>query len=136
MFVNAHTSSSHALWRALNIGDGNPYIDWDVFVMISAPACRACEMVIVCANAIDDAGRNYQQTMHATCIYIDARCFHMANVQSSLLDIPAIVIHGNALSVDSIGNLVSRWLTSLTVGARSCGSSGSVKQRNPYAEVR
>ena len=64
-------------------------------------------MVIACADALHDAGRNYQQTMHATCIDIDPRCVHMAYVQLSLLNIPAIVVHGNALSVESWAN----WFT-------------------------
>lgn len=89
------------LMAAINIGDGNPYVDRDSFVTISEPACGAGGMVIACADALHDAGRNYQQTMHATCIDIDPRCVHMAYVQLSLLNIPAIVVHGNALSVEA-----------------------------------
>jgi N-6 DNA Methylase len=89
------------LMASINIGDGNPYIDRDGFVTISEPACGAAGMVIACADALNDAGRNYQQTMHATCIDIDPRCVHMAYVQLSLLNIPAIVVHGNALSVEA-----------------------------------
>lgn len=85
----------------MNIGDGNPFIDRDGFVTISEPACGAGGMVIACADALHDAGQNYQQTMHATCIDIDPRCVHMAYVQLSLLNIPAIVVHGNALSVEA-----------------------------------
>lgn len=89
------------LMASINVGDGNPYVDRDGFVTISEPACGTAGMVIACADALHDAGRNYQQTMHATCIDIDSRCVHMAYVQLSLLNIPAIVIHGNALSVET-----------------------------------
>lgn len=89
------------LMASINIGDGNPYVDRDGFVTISEPTCGAGGMVIACADALYDAGRNYQQTMHATCIDIDPRCVHMAYVQLSLLNIPAIVVHGNALSVEA-----------------------------------
>ncbi|MEN7527638.1 MULTISPECIES: N-6 DNA methylase [unclassified Cupriavidus] len=95
------------LMASINIGDGNPYVDRDGFVTISEPACGAGGMVIACADALHDAGRNYQQTMHATCIDIDPRCVHMAYVQLSLLNIPAIVVHGNALSVEAWGT----WFT-------------------------
>ncbi|MWL91402.1 N-6 DNA methylase [Cupriavidus sp. SW-Y-13] len=95
------------LMASINIGDGNPYIDRDGFVTISEPACGAAGMVIACADALNDAGRDYQQTMHATCIDIDPRCVHMAYVQLSLLHIPAIVVHGNALSVEAWGT----WFT-------------------------
>ncbi|RZT29101.1 N-6 DNA methylase [Cupriavidus agavae] len=95
------------LMASINNGDGNPYIDRDGFVSISEPACGAAGMVIACADALHDAGRNYQQSMHATCIDIDPRCVHMAYVQLSLLHIPAIVVHGNALSVEAWGT----WFT-------------------------
>lgn len=97
---------SHMMAR-MNVGDGSPYVDRDGFVTIEEPACGAGGMVIACANALHDAGRNYQQTMHATCIDIDARCVHMAYLQLSLLHIPAIVVHGNALAVESWAN----WFT-------------------------
>jgi hypothetical protein len=45
--------------------------------------------------------------MHATCIDIDATAAHMAYVQLSLLHIPAIVVHGNTLSMEQWGY----WLT-------------------------
>lgn len=89
------------LMAGINLRDGNPYVDRDGFVTIEEPACGAGGMVIACADALHDAGRNYQQAMHATCIDIDARCVHMTYLQLSLLHIPAIVIHGNALSVES-----------------------------------
>lgn len=92
---------------SINVGDGNPYVDRDGFVTISEPACGAGGMVIACADALHDAGRNYQQSMHATCIDIDQRCVHMTYVQLSLLNIPAIVVHGNALSVEAWGT----WFT-------------------------
>ena len=64
-------------------------------------------MVIATAEAFRDEGINYQQAMHATCIDIDATAVHMAYVQLTLLHIPAIVIHGNALSLEQWGY----WLT-------------------------
>jgi hypothetical protein len=64
-------------------------------------------MVIATAEALCDEGINYQQAMHATCIDIDATAVHMAYIQLSLLHISAIVIHGNALSLEQWGY----WLT-------------------------
>jgi hypothetical protein len=60
-------------------------------------------MVIAAAESLNEAGLNYQQAMHATCIDIDPCCVHMAYVQFSLLHIPAIVVHGNALSMQVWG---------------------------------
>ena len=64
-------------------------------------------MVIATAAAFAEEGINYQQAMHTTCIDIDATAVHMAYVQLSLLHIPAIVMHGNALSMEQWGY----WLT-------------------------
>ncbi|CAG9255109.1 hypothetical protein PUN4_230105 [Paraburkholderia unamae] len=64
-------------------------------------------MVIATAEAFHDAGLNYQQAMHATCIDIDPCCVHMAYLQLSLLHIPAIIVHGNALTQEVWGH----WFT-------------------------
>ncbi|NKG07684.1 SAM-dependent methyltransferase (plasmid) [Ralstonia solanacearum] len=70
------------------------------FITLMEPAAGAGGMVIASASALLDQGINYQQTMHATLIDIDAMACHMAYVQLSLLHVPAIVIHGNALVPD------------------------------------
>ncbi len=67
------------------------------FITLMEPAAGAGGMVIAAASALLDEGINYQQTMHATLIDIDPTSCHMAYVQMSLLHVPAIVIHGNAL---------------------------------------
>ena len=77
------------------------------FVRVMEPAAGAGGMVIATAEAFRDEGINYQQAMHAICIDIDATAVHMAYVQLSLLHIPAIIIHGNALSLEQWGY----WLT-------------------------
>ena len=77
------------------------------FVRVMEPAAGAGGMVIATAQALRDEGINYQQAMHATCIDIDATAVHMAYVQLTLLHIPAIVVHGNALSLEQWGY----WLT-------------------------
>ncbi|SEP43911.1 N-6 DNA methylase [Nitrosovibrio sp. Nv6] len=77
------------------------------YVSVMEPAVGAGGMVIATAEAFRDAGVNYQQAMHATCIDIDATAVHMAYVQLSLLHVPAIIVHGNALSNEQWGY----WLT-------------------------
>ncbi|MEM5432344.1 putative Type I restriction-modification system methyltransferase subunit (plasmid) [Cupriavidus taiwanensis] len=116
------------LMAGINVRDGNPYVDRDGFVTIEEPACGAGGMVIACADALHDAGRNYQQTMHATCIDIDARCVHMTYLQLSLLHIPAIVIHGNALSVEAW----SSWFTP----AHILGGWGAKLRRKRASQAR
>jgi hypothetical protein len=95
-------SVSH-LMAMMTVGDGGEEVREGGFMRLQEPACGAGGMVIAAAHALMDAGRNYQQTLHATCIDIDPCCVHMAYVQMSLLHIPAIVVHGNALSQDVWG---------------------------------
>jgi len=78
------------------------------FLSLMEPAAGAGGMVIAAASALLDDGINYQQTMHATLIDIDATACHMAYVQLSLLHVPAIVIHGNALAPDAVWD---HWVT-------------------------
>ncbi|MFL9988489.1 N-6 DNA methylase [Paraburkholderia sediminicola] len=73
------------------------------FVTLQEPACGSAGMVVATAQAMHQVGLNYPETLHATCVDIDPRCVHMAYVQLSLLGIPAIVVHGNALSLEVWG---------------------------------
>ena len=60
------------------------------FLDVLEPASGAGGMVIAMADALQQAGLNYQGAMHATCIDIDLCCVHMTYLQASLLHIPAV----------------------------------------------
>jgi hypothetical protein len=77
------------------------------FVTAQEPAVGSGAMVIALAQAMHEAGVNYQQHLHVTAIDIDVKCVHMAYVQFTLLHIPAIIVHGNTLSLEEY----SRWYT-------------------------
>lgn len=91
------------LMAVMTIGDSGEAVKRHGFMRLQEPACGAGGMVIAAAESLNDAGLNYQQAMHATCIDIDPCCVHMAYVQLSLLHIPAVVVHGNALSMQIWG---------------------------------
>jgi hypothetical protein len=57
-------------------------------------------MVLALAEAMKDAGHNYQQFLHVTAIDIDRRAVHMAYIQFALLHIPAVILEGNTLSLE------------------------------------
>ncbi|WP_406625385.1 N-6 DNA methylase [Acidovorax sp. SDU_ACID1] len=103
VFTPYHVSRMMAM---LLIGDGAQAREKG-FIDVMEPACGAGGMVIAMADALRQAGLNYQNAMHASCIDIDARCVHMTYLQASLLHIPATVLHGNSLS----GEVWSRWYT-------------------------
>lgn len=77
------------------------------FVTAQEPAVGSGSMVIALAQAIRDAGVNYQEHLHVTAIDVDLKCAHMAYLQFSLLHIPAVVIHGNTLALEEY----SHWYT-------------------------
>ena len=51
------------------------------FITLMEPAAGAGGMVIAAASALLDEGINYQQTLHATLVDIDAAACHMAYTQ-------------------------------------------------------
>lgn len=77
------------------------------YITLQEPACGAGGMVIAAIHALADSGINYQQAMHVTAIDVDRRCAHMTYVQLALLHVPAIVIQGNALSLE----VLETWYT-------------------------
>ncbi len=77
------------------------------FLTAQEPAAGSGAMVIALAQEMRDAGINYQQHLHVTAVDVDPKCVHMAYLQFSLLHIPAVVVHGNSLSLEEYG----QWYT-------------------------
>jgi hypothetical protein len=77
------------------------------FVTVSDPCIGGGAMVIAAAHVMLDAGINYQQHMHAVAVDVDIVSVHMAYIQLSLLHIPAVIYHGNSLSME----IWSEWHT-------------------------
>ncbi len=74
------------------------------FVSAMEPAAGSGAMVIALAQEMRDAGINYQRHLHITAVDVDPKCVHMAYLQFALLHIPAIIIHGNSLSLEEYGH--------------------------------
>ena len=77
------------------------------FICAAEPAAGSGAMVIALADAMGKMGINYQQHLHVTTTDIDIKCVHMAYTQLSLLHIPAVIVHGNSLSLEEH----SHWYT-------------------------
>ncbi|MCY1740975.1 N-6 DNA methylase [Ensifer sp. SL37] len=69
------------------------------FIVAQEPAVGAGAMIIALAEAMKEAGHNYQQCLHVTAVDIDRRAVHMAYIQFSLMHIPAVVIEGDSLAM-------------------------------------
>ncbi len=77
------------------------------FVTVNDPCSGGGAMLIGMAQAMQDAGINYQQHMYVYAQDLDIKAVHMAYIQLSLLHVPAVVIHGNTL----LNEERSRWYT-------------------------
>ena len=77
------------------------------FVTVCDPCIGGGALVIAAAHAMQDTGINYQQHMHAVAVDVDIVSVHMAYIQLSLLHIPAVIYHGNSLSM----KMWSQWRT-------------------------
>ena len=77
------------------------------YINIQEPACGSGIMIMGVCAALMQKGHNYNNEIFVEATDTDIRCVHMAYVQLSLYGIPAIVIHGNSLSLEAW----SRWYT-------------------------
>lgn len=71
------------------------------FVTMSEPACGGGAMIIAMAEEMAGLQLNPQQHLHVTAIDLDLKAVHMAYLQLSLLHIPAAIVYGNALTVET-----------------------------------
>ena len=66
-------------------------------ITTNEPTCGAGGNIIALAEAMRDAGINYQHNLFAVCQDIDVKAVYMAFVQMSLYGIPAIVYQSDTL---------------------------------------
>lgn len=98
------------------------------FMIAQEPAVGSGAMIIALAEAILEAGFNYQQLLHVTAVEIDARAVHMAYIQFSLLHIPATVIVGDSLAMrfredwHTMAHVMGGWSAKLGKGWESAGA--------------
>jgi type I restriction-modification system DNA methylase subunit len=125
------TPYSVALAKAMMVvGDADSLraeIEARGFVRAMEPAVGGGALVIATADAMKRLGINYQQHLHCTCIDIDLKAVCMAYIQLSLLHVPAVVIHGNALSNERW----STWCTPAHVLGRWAAKLGRDRQDVP-----
>lgn len=91
----------------MTMGDVAPIVEREGFFTLNEPAAGAGAMVIACAEALCEQKVNYQRCMHVTAQDIDATAVHMCYIQLALLHVPAIVVHGNSLSLEEWAHWVT-----------------------------
>lgn len=83
------------------------FTDKEKPVTINEPACGSGTMIIGAIWAMQRQNFDYQHKAFFVAQDIDIRCVWMAYIQLSLYRIPAVVIHGNTLTMEEW----SRWYT-------------------------
>jgi len=78
---------------------------------VCEPCVGSGAMVLGFANALQDIKLNYCSDMCVTATDIDLKCVHMAYIQLSLYGIPAVVVHGNTITLEEW----SHWYTPIYV---------------------
>lgn len=77
------------------------------YITVAEPSVGSGAMILGFAKAMTNNHFNYQKQMVVMAIDIDIKCVWMAYLQFTLYNIPAVVIHGNSLSMQEW----SRWYT-------------------------
>ena len=80
----------------------------DKFKTLSEPTCGAGGMILAAAQVVNEYRLDYREKLVAYGSDIDKLCCMMTYVQCSLYQIPAMIEHANALSMEPVG---SRWFT-------------------------
>ena len=89
------------------LGDSDNAIKEQGFITVAEPACGSGAMVLGFAQAMKDCGYNHSNQMYVVATDIDLKCVHMCYLQLALYGIPAVVTHGNSLTLEEW----SRWHT-------------------------
>jgi hypothetical protein len=77
------------------------------YISMCEPACGSGVMATSMCKAMMKESLNYCSQLVVTAIDIDLKCVHMTYLQLSLYGIPAVVIHGNTITMEEW----SRWYT-------------------------
>lgn len=81
------------------------------YVSVGEPACGAAAMIIAAAERLASMGIEYQKHMVVIAVDISETAVHMAFLQCAFLGIPAVIVHGNSLTLQEH----SAWLTPMYV---------------------
>lgn len=91
----------------MTFGDGSELFKEKSYISLCEPACGSGAMIFGFARAMMEKDFNYCAQLVVEATDIDLKCVHMCYLQLSLYGIPAVVIHGNTLTLEEW----SRWYT-------------------------
>ncbi|MFF2053846.1 N-6 DNA methylase [Leifsonia sp. NPDC058194] len=86
----------------MNVGNILGQLAEKEFVTVQEPAVGSGGMIIALADALREEGVNYQQSMHVTARDLDITAVHMTYIQLTLINVAAVVVHGNTLTMEEL----------------------------------
>lgn len=89
------------------LGDNKSAINEKGYLTLSEPCCGSGAMILGFAKAMKEADLNYCAQLVVTATDIDLKCVYMCFLQLALYGIPAVVIHGDTITLDEW----SHWFT-------------------------
>lgn len=91
----------------MTVPDKKEFIEDKGFISVAEPCVGSGAMVLGFAKAMQVNKLDYCSQMVVTATDLDLKCVHMAYIQLSLYGIPAVIIHGNSITVQEW----SKWYT-------------------------
>jgi len=114
------------------LGEHDKEIQKSGYIQILEPACGSGAMILGFAQAMKECGYNHSQQLFVSAIDIDLKCVYMCYIQLSLYGIPAIVIHGDSLTLEEW----SHWYTPVYLFEGWQYKNRSIKQQIDDAELQ
>lgn len=96
-----------SLMAELQMEETEKVLESQPYVTVNDPCAGSGSMFLGYASAMKRHKLDYQTKMRVVATDIDLKCVHMAYIQMSLYNIPAIITHGNSLTLEEH----SHWLT-------------------------
>jgi hypothetical protein len=88
-------------------GEDIPALGEKGYITVLEPCCGSGVLILGMAHALDKNKLNHSENMLVTAIDIDLKCVMMCYLQCALWGIPAVVIHGDSLTMKEW----DRWYT-------------------------
>ncbi len=118
---------------AMSFGEGDKSIAANGYINLCEPCAGSGAMILGFAKAMKKNGYDFNRQMVVSATDVDLKCVFMTYLQLSLYGIPAVVIHGNTLTMQEW----SRWYTPVYmlegwIWRQACGN---IDKRYPEDEA-
>lgn len=99
----------HVSWfmAKIMVDDKLQELEEKPYITVCDPCIGSGRMLLAFASEVQDLGHNYCAKMVGMAVDIDTTCVYMSYIQFSMYGIPAVVIHGNSVTVEEW----TRWYT-------------------------